>query len=401
MTLGAVQDDQLIAEMGRQIAEQCKRMGIQMNFAPVVDVNNNAKNPVIGMRSFGELPENVGRKGTAYALALQNNGILPTAKHFPGHGNTQSDSHLTLPVVESSLEELESNEFVPFQSLINSGVSGIMVAHLYLPALESTVNLSSSLSANVVEKLLKEKMGFRGLVVTDALDMKGATEFAKNKNIALMALKAGNDVLLLPENVPLAVESIKNAAAQDPRVASRIEESCKKILTYKYRVQLNHYRPVYVENLTQDLHKREYKQLVQTLYDRAITVLKNDNCIPINTDVSEKVAFLSVGVNENTFFQTQLLEKIPNAALFHLANKATEIEKKKLKNDLQNYDLVIVSIENTNILASKKFGIEKDHIAFVNDLLVTKDVVFNLFASPYALDFFHFTDKTKAILLGY
>ena len=402
MTLGALQNDELISEMGRQIAEQCHRMGIHMNFAPVVDVNDNPQNPVIGMRSFGEIPERVAQKGLTYALALQNNGIIPTAKHFPGHGNTQTDSHVTLPVVESTLEELNQSALLPFQRLIDNQLSGIMVAHIYFPAIEKQKNLSSSLSPLVVTNLLKHQMGFEGLVVTDALDMKGATTSSGNENIALMALKAGNDILLLPADIPQAIESIQAATLSDPVVAQRVEESCKKILRYKYRAGLNEYRPVYPENLSRDLHQRAYNQLVESMFENAVTLLRNDNQIlPLQPDSIGTVALLSVGSDDQSFLQQKLLDEGLKATVFVLPKKASENFKKQLMIDLKKFDLIVVSIENTNILASKQFGIDKDHIQFVNTLSATKDVVLSVMASPYALSFFDLTAHTKAVLLGY
>ncbi len=402
MTLGALQNDALISEMGMQIAEQCHRMGIHMNFAPVVDANDNPQNPVIGMRSFGENPEKVAQKGLAYALALQNNGIIPTAKHFPGHGNTQTDSHVTLPVVESSLEELQRSALLPFQSLIDHQVSGIMVAHIYFPAIENQKNLSSSLSAKVVDDLLKHQMGFEGLVVTDALDMKGATTSSGSENIALMALKAGNDILLLPADIPQAIESIQAATVADPFVAKRVEESCKKILHYKFRAGLNEYRPVFPENLSRDLHQRAYRQLVETMFDNAVTLLRNDNQIlPLKTDSVGSVALLSVGSDDRSLLQQKLLDEGINATVYVLPKKASDNQKVRLMTDLEKFDLIILSIENTNILAARQFGIEKDHIQFVNSLMAKKDVVLSVMASPYALSFFDFTSHTKAILLGY
>lgn len=402
MTLGAIQNNDLITEMGYQIAEQCHRMGIHMNFAPVVDVNDNPENPVIGMRSFGENPNLVAQKGLAYALALQNNGIIPTAKHFPGHGNTQTDSHVTLPIVESSLEALHQSALMPFQSLINHGISGIMVAHIYFPAIETQKNLSSSLSPNVVNDLLKKQMAFEGLIVTDALDMKGATGSATSENIALMALKAGNDILLLPENIPLAIESIQAASEKDPMLAARVEESCRKILRFKYRAGLNAYRPSYVENLNRDLHKRSYKELVKTMFEEAVTVLRNqDQTLPLSSESIGNVALLSVGNDDKSLLLERLLESGIDATVFFLPKKATDTYKNNLQKELQKFDKLIISIENTNILAAKQFGIQKDHVEFVNNLLAEKETIVNLMASPYALSFFNFSNKTKAIVLGY
>jgi len=402
MTLGAIENDQLIRQMGRQIADQCKRMGIHMNFAPVIDVNNNPANPVIGMRAFGEDPHKVAEKGWLYAQALQENGIIATAKHFPGHGDTHTDSHYALPVISHSAEHLENNELIPFQHLIDQGLAGIMIAHLYMPAYEKQDSLATSLSNNVVHKLLKEKMNFKGLIVTDALDMKGVTDYHPAGTIELMALMAGNDILLLPDNLPLAIQSIAKAALENPEVTRRIEESCRKVLTYKYRVGLNNYRPAFVENLDKDLNQPENNELTLTLYTEAMTLLKNDDgLIPVINQKEKRVASLSIGVKAPTHFQKSLINKGLKADLFTLPKAATKEQLHKISLDLNAYDLVIVSIQNTNILANKKFGIEQQSIDFVNRLTQKKNVVLIIFASPYAADYFTLHNGLRSLMIAY
>ncbi|MBZ0242294.1 MAG: serine hydrolase [Bacteroidales bacterium] len=404
MTLGAVQDNRLIAKMGVQIAEQCKRMGIHINFAPVVDINSNPQNPVIGMRSFGEDPREVGLKSAAYGLALQQNGIIPSVKHFPGHGNTQTDSHYTLPVVDEPLPKLKKGALIPFQQLIDTGIESVMVAHLYMSSLAERQNLSSSLSYNVVTDLLQKQMGFSGLVITDALDMEGATAHAEDQNVSLMALMAGNDILLLPDNVPAAVAAIRDAAIRDSLVNKRVEESCRKILKYKYRAGLHQYRPVFAENLMEDLHKTEYKILVQQLFDQAITLLDNEQAvIPlIAANLSDKkVATLAIGLSETGTFQRGLNAYGLDATHFVLPDNLGEQQKIALLTSLESYDLVIVSVQNTNILAARKYGIKADHIDFYKKLSAKKDVILTLFASPYALDFFDKSKNTKAVVVAY
>jgi len=228
MTLGAVTNDLLISEMGIQIAEQCARLGINVNFAPTIDVNNEPNNPVIGFRSFGEDPDNVARKGAAYALAMQNNGVLPSMKHFPGHGNTVTDSHHALPIVKNSLEEINKIELVPFKYLIDNGVKGAMVGHLYFPALEPVVNKSSSLSKNIVTDLLRDEMNYDGIIFTDGLEMKAAYNGIDPDSVCLQAIMAGNDIMLLPIDVEASMQIVIDAAKNNPDVKNRVEESCKK-----------------------------------------------------------------------------------------------------------------------------------------------------------------------------
>jgi beta-N-acetylhexosaminidase len=402
MTLGAIDSNQLIMQMGRQIADQCKRMGIHMNFAPVIDVNNNPANPVIGMRAFGEEPLKVAEKGWLYAQALQENGIIATAKHFPGHGDTHTDSHYTLPVINHPAEHLENNELLPFQHLIDQGLAGIMIAHLYMPAFEKQDSVATSLSYNVVHKLLKEKMNFKGLIVTDALDMKGVTDYHPAGTIDLMALMAGNDILLLPENLPLAIQSIAKAAVENQEVANRIEESCRKVLTYKYRVGLNNYRPSFIENLDKDLNQRDNYELALTLYTEAMTLLKNDDgMIPFINQKEKRVASLAIGVKTPTHFQKSLINKGLKADLFTLPKSATKEQIDKINLDLSAYDQIIVSIQNTNILANKKFGIEQQGIDFVDRLTKKKDVALIVFASPYAADYFAVHIGLKSLMIAY
>ena len=211
MTLGAIENNALLYQMGAEIAEQSKRMGIHINFAPVVDVNNNPANPVIGMRSFGEDPANVSIKAYHYMKGMQDHGLIACAKHFPGHGNTDVDSHVDLPVINASRNELKDVELLPFQYLIDKGVSAIMVAHLSVPVLERKKKVPSSLSEKIVKGYLKNKMGFEGLIIPDGLDMQGVTKHYKQNEVALEALIAGNDILLIPENIPESIETIKEA----------------------------------------------------------------------------------------------------------------------------------------------------------------------------------------------
>ncbi len=401
MTLGAVQNDSLIAEMGKQIAEQCKRMGIHMNFAPVIDVNSNAENPVIGMRSFGENPDLVASKGWMYANALQANGIIATAKHFPGHGDTRNDSHYTLPVLNHSRAHFDSVELKPFQTLINQGIEGIMTAHLHIPSLDTTPNLPSSLSYAIVTGILKNEMGFKGLIITDGLDMKGVTSVQPSGKIELMALQAGNDLLLLPENVPLAIETIKKALTAGELPMSRIEESCKKVLFFKYKAGLNAYRPSFTENLKRDLNSLSATKLNNQLFAEAVTLLRNtDNILPLKTDTAAW-AVITIGKPTSSALTEQLKALSVKFQSFELNKNADKETIDLLKTKLKKFKKVIINIQNTNLLAAKKFGITDGVVKFVNDCSKDKFIILNLFASPYALDLFKINDNFKAILIAY
>ena len=399
MTLGAIADDRLIYEMGQQIAEQCQRMGIHVNFAPVADVNSNAANPIIGVRSFGENPQKVGEKATAYALGMQSKGMVTTMKHFPGHGNTSTDSHLTLPTVTRTMDEVRDIELAPFRYMIGHGVNGAMVGHLYFPAIEKVKNTSSSLSHGVVTDLLKEEMGFKGLIFTDGLDMKGVSEKVRNDSVPYVAFMAGNDVLILPHDVPYAIKTIKAAVERDPEAATRLEESCKKILRYKYRAGLNHYKSISTENLMSDLKKKAYTELRQQLYDEAITLLRNENqVIPLANN--KKIAVVTIGNTKNDV-NNGLVERGYSTTSFvvkkeDIASKSADWLKK-----LESYDLVVVSIEKTTMFANNNYGINEATVKFFNRLVAQNDVILNLFACPYALDMFRINNSVKGLVVAY
>lgn len=402
MALGAVGDNALIYEMGRQIGEQCRRMGIHMNFAPVVDVNSNPANPVIGMRAFGEDPLLVSEKGWAYARGLQEQGIITTAKHYPGHGDTQTDSHYTLPVVNHQPAYLEKNELLPFKYMIDQGVAGIMIAHVNFPAYESRKDLAASLSHNVVTGLLKEQSGFEGLIVTDGLDMKGVTDYHPSGAIELLALMAGNDILLLPVNVTLAIRTIADAALTDPQVAARIEESCRKILQYKFRAGLHQYRPAFAENLSNDLNSQGYKDLAYRLFEESMTLLINqDEAIPMNPAVQRKTATLSVGSSRSTQFQKSLVNLGLKADHFSIPRSPSAEQLAQIKKDLAPFDFVVVSIQNTNMLAARKYGIDNLVIQLINDLTKTKSINLVVFASAYAADYFEQNQGLKGMLIAW
>lgn len=399
MTLGAISDDELIYEMGQQVAEQCQRMGIHVNFAPVADVNSNAANPIIGMRSFGENPKTVGEKATAYALGMQSKGLTTTMKHFPGHGNTSTDSHLTLPTVTRTMDEVRDIELAPFRYMIEHGVNGAMVGHLYFPAIEKVKNTSSSLSHGVVTDLLKNEMGFEGLIFTDGLDMKGVSEKVRNDSVPYVAFMAGNDVLILPHDVPFAIKTIKAAAERDPEVEARVEESCKKILRYKYRAGLHHYKAVPTENLMTDLKKRSYTELRQQLYDEAITLLRNDgNVIPLVNN--KKIAVVTIGNTKNDV-NNGLVERGYATTSFVVKKEDIGSKSAEWLKKLENYDLVVVSIEKTTMYANKNYGINDETVKFFNRLVAQNDVILNLFACPYALDMFRINNSVKGVVIGY
>ena len=400
MTLGAITNDSLIAEMGRQIAEQCTRLGINVNFAPTVDVNNEPDNPVIGFRSFGEDPDNVAHKGLAYALALQTNAVLPSMKHFPGHGNTVTDSHYGLPVVKNSLEEINEVELIPFKYLIDNGVKGAMVGHLYFPALEPVANQSSSLSKIMVTDLLKTDLNYDGLIFTDGLEMKGAYNGMDPDSVCLQAIMAGNDVLLLPLDFEPSMQIIVDAANNNEEVNDRVEESCKKILRYKYRLGLNNYKEQRTENLQNDLHKNRYYALKQRLYNESVTMLVNKKgTLPLNPDSDKNIAVVTFGKDKS--ISKKLSKKGIDNNAFLINVNASDEEIKRTAKQMRSYDYVILNIRNTSNYPSRNYGITASMVDFVKKVPNSTKLIINIFGNPYAVDKFSFGRNTAALLVGY
>ena len=257
MTLGAIQDNTLIRKFGEHLGRHAKRVGIHVNFAPVVDINTNPLNPIIGNRSFGEDKQNVTQKAIAFSQGMQSEGVLANAKHFPGHGDTATDSHLKLPVLTFDRQRLDSVELYPYKRVFDAGMASVMTAHLSIPVLESNPKLPTSLSPSVVTDLLKEELGFLGLIFTDGLNMKGAADYSSSAEIDLAAVLAGNDVLLIPQDVPATISLMKNSIQTGVLSPERIDESVRKILLAKYKVGLHFHKPIDTLNLVKYLNTIE------------------------------------------------------------------------------------------------------------------------------------------------
>ena len=385
MTLGAIQNDSLIYNMGEEIARQCKRMGMQINFAPDVDINNNPLNPVIGTRSFGENKYNVTKKALMYMKGMQNNGVLANAKHFPGHGDTDSDSHKTLPTIKSSRARLDTLELYPFRELISQGLGSMMVAHLSIPALDTTPNQPSTLTKKIVTGLLKDTMSFKGLVFTDALNMKGVSKFYKPGEVELKALLAGNDVLLFPEDVPTAIKKIKAAIDSGLVSQTEIDERCLKILKAKDWSGLSRYSKIKTKNLYKDLNPISADVLNRKLTEASLTLLQNKNdIIPIQHLDSVKIASLSLGYKDITIFQ-QTLSNYAEIKHFGLDKEAKKSAYDTVMNELKNYNLVIVHLGNTNNKPDKDFGLTPQVMNLLKALIQQTRVIVNVAANPYIL----------------
>ena len=373
MTLGAIQDKNLITEMAAKIAEDCKRMGINWDFAPVVDVNTNPDNPIIGNRSFGSEVSNVVHSGLAYSNGLQNNNILAAIKHFPGHGDTNTDSHLDLPVVSHDLKRLTDIELAPFKALMDKGIGGVMVAHLYVPALESQKGIPASISKNIITGILKEKFGFKGLIITDALNMGAVAKRYKPGELDALAFKAGNDIMLFSDGVKEGKRLIQLAIDNKEISQNRIEESVKKILLTKYYLGLTKYEARNPENINADLNNDSHKILVQNLYSNALTLIKDEKkLLPLHC--------------KETYYFVPLEEAPFQTFLDQLNLKATVILKKAAEiGTIPANSKVIVGFHKDNSTAYKPYKISDGSKKILADLSKNQQVILNVFGSAYAL----------------
>lgn len=401
MTLGAISDNNLIYQMGEQIAFQCKRMGVHVNLAPVADVNNNAENPVINYRSFGEDKYKVANKAIAYMKGMQNQGIMANAKHFPGHGDTDSDSHKTLPIIKHTRERLDSLELYPFQQMIDSGLGSMMIAHLYIPILDNRPNRASTLSENIVTDLLQKEMGFEGLIFTDALNMRGVSAFYDPGKLDVEALLAGNDVLLFSEDVPKAIEEIKIAISQKLISQKEIDRRCRKVLLAKSWCGLNKYQPIETALLSEDLHKTEAQFVNMKLYENALTLLKNEEAIvPVLKLAEKKIASITIGAdNDNNFNKS--IDRYCEFDAYSFSLKPTDEEIDKAQIDLADYNLVVITIHDMNQRPYQNFGITKQLNRLVDSLTSKHNVIINILGNPYCLNKFDGAHKAKAILVSY
>lgn len=394
MTLGAIQNFDLIKEMGKQMGRQSKRLGVHFNFAPVVDINTNPKNPIIGNRSFGEDKINVTNAAEALMLGLQSEGVFATAKHFPGHGDTETDSHQTLPIVNFDRERLNNVELYPYKELIKNGLASIMVAHLNVPSLEPREGYPTSISYDVVTKLLKEELKFNGLIFTDALNMKGASNFKEPGAIDLEAFLAGNDVLLFAENVPVAIEKFKQAQADGSLTEARLAESVKKILAYKFKAGLNKFKPIETKNLYNDLNAPENDALNYLLYENALTLLKNkDKVVPIKHLEKEKIAYVKLGDAESSDF----FDKLNDYA------EVTEIKGTNLDSvlvDLKQYTKVIIGFHKADG-AWKNHNLNFKEQMWINKISKQNTTILTFFTKPYSLLKISNFDQIEAVILAY
>ena len=390
MMLGAVQDNELIRLYGQEVARECRELGVHINFAPVIDINSNPANPVIGNRSFGEEKELVAAKGIAYAQGLESGNIIAVGKHFPGHGDTKDDSHNTLPLISHNKDRLEEVELYPFKRFIKAGFSGIMTGHLSIPALDNKTKLPTSLSPVIINQLLKKEMGFEGLTFTDALAMKGAVK--GEHSICVQALLAGNDILLNPTNPAGEFESIKNALKSGILKTSLIEEKCKKILRYKYIAGLHTYKPIKINGLKESINSDYAAWLIRKLNNEAITLLKNeDNRIPLAQFQKKKTAILSVGESGQTPFQKHF-SLYGTFDFFHLSANDFQSSPGSVFKELNQYDRIICCIHTSSVSEN----------GLLQSLAKEKEMHLCFFISPYSLRKFLLSiSASESVTLAY
>ncbi|MDB9874282.1 serine hydrolase [Flavobacteriaceae bacterium] len=395
MTLGAVKDLDLIRQTGVQIGEHCKRIGVHFNFAPVVDINTNPKNPIIGNRSFGEEKEEVTKRALALMEGMQSVGVLANAKHFPGHGDTSSDSHKTLPTINFSAKRIDSLELYPYKKLISNGLSSVMVAHLNVPNLDSRPDYPSSLSYPIVTDLLKEKLGFKGLIFTDALSMKGASNFSSPGEIDLQAFLAGNDVMLMSNDVAQGIDALQKAVESGVISEKRLAHSVKKILSAKYKVGLHQFAPIDTTNLVGDLNRQKDDLLYEKLMENAITLVQNKkNILPLKNLELHKIAYVNMGDADAKPFVNSL-------------NKYTQVDVVNAKNldalitSLKNYNTVIIGFHKSNANPWKSYQFTDKELVWLYEIARTNNVILSVFAKPYALNDFKTFENFESILMAY
>ena len=395
MTLGAIKDLDLIRKTGQHIGEHCKRLGVHINFSPVVDINTNPKNPIIGNRSFGEDKEAVSSRSLAFIAGMQEAGVMANAKHFPGHGDTDSDSHKTLPTINFSQQRIDSLELYPYKKLFSKGLSSVMVAHLNVPSLDARSNYPSSLSYPIVTELLKEKLGFKGLIFTDALDMKGASNFSNPGEVDLLAFLAGNDVMLMSADVSQGIAALQRAVESGVISEQRLAHSVKKILSAKFKVGLTQYKPINTDNLVADLNRKRDDVLYQKLMENAITLVQNKNDIlPIKDLELHKIAYVNMGEADASPF-------------LKILNKYTQVDSvsaynlDELVSDLSQYNTVIVGLHTSNASPWKAYQFTHKELVWLYEIARTNRVVLTIFAKPYALNDFKSFANFESIVMAY
>ncbi|VAW27204.1 beta-glycosyl hydrolase / Uncharacterized esterase [hydrothermal vent metagenome] len=421
LTLGAIPNNEGIYKMGSAVGKQLKRLGVHVNFAPVIDINTNPANPVINFRSYGENKHKVASRGISYMEGIQEEGVLACAKHFPGHGDTDADSHKELPLLNKSYQELVDTELYPFEKLIDKGIGAIMTAHLHIPQLDSIEPRASTLSHKIIDGLLKKELKFKGLVFTDALDMKAVSDHYEPGYVDVEALKAGNDVLVFVNNVSVAVKEIERAISNGEISLEEIELKCLKQLCYKYWMGLKDFSPLKIPNIVEDINQHT-NNLNKKLYEKSITLIKDDRQFALQKN-AKSLAILSLYADGDKSEGKQLahhtlLKKSDNHTELSFESKLVEYcdsISKPLKlsykdtvelqsnvlSKLEIYDTIIVAVHDIKLKAIENFGITEDLSQVLTKLFNTKKCQVVFFGNPYALSNIKDLDKAETILLTY
>lgn len=399
MALGAVQNKELIYKMGLEVAKDYRRIGMHMNLAPDVDVNNNAKNPVINYRSFGENKYNVAASGAAYMKGMQDGGLLVSLKHFPGHGDTDVDSHFDLPQLPFTKERLDSLEIYPFRELIRQNASGVMIAHMSIPALDNTPHLPSTLSKPIVTGVLKEELGFKGIIISDAMEMKGVVKYFPEGEADVMAVIAGNDILELSENSARAIKLVRKAVRSGRISMDRIDESVRKILMAKYWAGLNHKDSLNEQQVVQEVNRPESQALLQELANASMTLLRGREVLA-QLDQQKRTVIISVGTPGVTTFQKELGSYYRNAVFYTLDKNANANQIAVVARELNGFDQVIIGIHDTRTRPGNGMVLSPDLKMFIKDQ-GQKKAMFAVFANPYNLSQWSGLENSKLLLIGY
>jgi len=394
--LGAIQDSTVIIQMGRDIANMMKRMGIHMNLAPVADINTNPLNPVINFRSFGEDKINVSQKAGKISGGMQEAGVIAVAKHFPGHGDTETDSHKALPRLNHSKDRIDIVESFPFRYMNVNGINAIMTGHLSVPAIDPS-GTPSSLSKIIIKEYLRDEIGFQGLVVTDAMNMAGVKTI--NGSPAVEALKAGNDMLLSVPDISGAIASVREALACNEISLEEIETKCRRVLAIKRWAGLHIYQPVNTDNLTRQLNSPCYEVTNRSLIKASLTVLKRGD-LPVKEFNNLKIASVMVGADNKTPFQ-KMLDRYTNIDHFRINKNSTEPELAILRNILDNYDMIITGIQGINVYPADKYGTTDIQRMAVSDIIRENKTISVFFGNAYALKHFENIHHSAGLILAY
>ena len=387
MMMGAVQDETIIYNYGKLVGEQCKRAGIHVNYAPVVDVNNNPNNPVINDRSFGEDKYKVASYGIAYMKGMQDVGVMACAKHFPGHGDVDVDSHKDLPVINKTIAQLDSLEFYPFKQIFKAGVGSVMIAHLSIPAIDNIPNKPTSISYKNVTELMRNKMGYQGLTFTDALEMQGVKKFYPDGEASVESIIAGNDMLCLPGDVPMSIIKIKEAIKKKKLSWADIETHCRKVLAAKYQYGMANLQPVNLTNITADINSN-VNAMKKVIAENALTLLNktDDVFFPLKpNDALTKIVYVSLGTSTDNEFSKKLRSEY-KADVFYINYKhdagrvlsLVELIKKR-------YKKVIIGVHNYARVPLNNFGISPSAVDLVTQLQNQTNAITFIFGNPYAI----------------